>query len=191
MAEDDIHQLIRELAAGSRKPSPSDGPRVSQHVSQSPFNRVVRPHETWARGDYSVKGCPHPSRPTEVIEDHTKLSSLEFHVAKRIQSGQWKASTTPTSYERDCQRAAAAAYLVKAGIRNAIPLVATQSRVSKELFPSILAPPAHILLVVYDASKEWISTGYCIQEADAPNRVYGKWVKQPPPQVLPLAQGKR
>jgi hypothetical protein len=189
MAQDNTYSSIKDLAFGIRKASPSDGDVVRRHVSKASFNPTVRPHRVWARLGLSVIGSLHPSRSSETIADETHLSSLEFHVAKRIKLGHWASSTTPSSYEKDCQRAAGKAYLVKAGRaqqRPDEPLVVTQTRVTKEFFPDVQATSGELMIVVFDASKNWISSGYCVQEAKASGTVYARWVRSPAPQVLPL-----
>lgn len=180
-----VDELIKAVAEGSRMAAPGDGALVRAHVAQSPFNREMRREEAWSRLGFSVAGSPHPSRRTEMITSTTILSSLEFHTAKRILDGQWKPETTPDTYEADCQRAARAAYLVKAGVRS-VALAATQARVSATDFPNLQVGPGQVLLVVYDTEKSRIVTGYYLPEAVTSLQVYKHWIQRPRPVVLPL-----
>ena len=186
MPTETADQLIGAIARGERKPDSTDGERVRQHVSAAAFNREVRPESSWARLGESVVGCPHPSRPGENIRSTTSLSSLEFHIAKRIKGGHWKPVTTPDDYEAD-RRRRSKAYLVKAGVRG-VALAALQARVTTEDYPRVEIRPGYVILVVYDTSKQRITTGYCLPETEAPNRVYKYWIQKPRPVVLPLSK---
>lgn len=177
--------LIAALAKGERKPQPGDGATVRAYISKTAFNRERRPESAWSRLGESVVGCPHPSTGMPII-DTTDLTSLEYHVAKRINGHQWKSGTTPEAYEADCQHAAAIASLVKAGVR-IVPLAATQTRVSASEFPRVSVVPGQVLLVVYDTNKSRITTAYYLPEAQAPIQVYKHWVQQPKPVVLPIS----
>jgi hypothetical protein len=180
-----VDELIAALARGERKPEPSDGQTVRAHIAAAPFNRESRQEQAWSRIGESVVGCPHPSTPGASIASTTYLTSLEYHVAKRIRGGQWKSATTPLQYEADCQHAAAIATIVKAGVRG-VPLAATQTRVTASDFPMVNVVPGQVLLVVYDTVKARIATAYYLHEAEAPIQVYKQWVQKPRPVVLPV-----
>jgi hypothetical protein len=180
-----VDTLIAALAKGERKPAPGDGATVRAHISKAPFNRERRPESAWSRVGESVVGCPHPST-GQPIAGNTGLTSLEYHVAKRIRGGQWRSGTTPEEYEVDCRHAAALASVVKAGVR-IVPLAATQTRVTSPDFPRVHFVPGQVLLVVYDTAKSRITTAYYLPEADAPIQVYKYWVQKPKPVVLPIS----
>jgi hypothetical protein len=178
-------ELIAAIARGERKAQPGDGRLVRTHISQAPFNRERRLEKQWARIGDTVVGCAHPTGGAPITND-TALSSLERHVAKRIRDGQWKASTTISQYEADCQRAAGIASIVKAGVRM-VPLAATQTHVTAADFPQLTIVPGQVVLVVYDTDKKRITTSYYLPEAQAPVQVYKHWVQQPRPVLLPLS----
>lgn len=180
-----VDELIAALAKGERKPEPTDGLAVRAHVATAAFNREARQEQAWSRIGDSVVGCPHPSQVGVVITPTTSLTSLDYHVAKRIQGGQWKQGTPPAQYEADCQQAAAAAEIVKAGVR-VVPLAATQTRVTTANFPFIRVSPGQVMLVVYDTVKQRITTAYYLPAAELPIQVYKHWVQKPRPVVLPL-----
>ncbi len=184
-AEPTIDELITLIATGKQKPGPNDGQQVRAHIGAAPFNRETRVAEAWGRLGESVVGCPHPSDPTKTIDATTSISSLEYHVAKRIQDGQWRAITKPADYEADCQRTATSASVVKAGVR-LVPLAATQTRLTTEAFPLVNVVPGQVLLVVYDTVKKRITTCYYLLEANAALRVYKFWIQKPRPVVLPV-----
>ena len=180
-------ELIAAIARGERRAQPGDGTIVRDHIASSPFNREPRLERAWALIGDSVVGEPHPTRPGVTITETTSLTSLERHVAKRVRDGQWKPDTTCEQYEADCQRAAKAAYLVKAGVRSGVALAATQTRVTASEFPKVNVVPGQVLFVVYDTQKARITTCYYVPEAQAPVRVYNHWVQKPRPVVLPLS----
>lgn len=180
-----VDELIVEVANGRRLAATGDGNIVREHIARAPFSRACRTAIQWGGHGYSVVGEPHPSKPNEKIEDQTYLTSLEFHTAKRVLQGQWKSGTTPSVYESDCQTAAAAAHIVRAGRTQDGDRAATQTRQTSALFsPNLNIQTGHCVLVVYDAHKRVIVSGYNIAEATAPTTVYRKWLK--PPKVLPL-----
>lgn len=179
-------ELIREIAHGRRKVAPGDGALVRGHIASAPFNRESRREEQWALIGDTVVGCPHPTEQGVTIASRTSLTSLERHLAKRIRDGQWRTTTTPSEYEADCQRAAAQATVVKAGVR-LVALAATQTHAKAGDFPLMNHRAGQVVLVVYDTEKRRITTSYYLPEAEAPIQVYKYWVQSPRPVVLPLS----
>jgi hypothetical protein len=179
-------ELIAAIARGEREVGGGDGELVRRHIAASPFNREIRAERSWSQIGESVVGCPHPVLPGQVISATTALSSLEFHIAKRIRDGQWKPNTSPDQYESDCQRAASKATIVKAGVRGN-PLAATQTYAAAADFPQMLVKPGQAVLVVYDTVKHRITTSYYLPAASLPLQVYKYWVQNPRPVVLPVS----
>jgi hypothetical protein len=154
-----VDELITAVAEGQRVPVAGDGDLVRDHLAHAPFWPGKKTATEWGRLGYSVEGQPHPSRPNETIGASTILSSLEFHVAKRILQGQWREGTTPARYLDDCHAAAAKAFVVRAGRTSEGNRAATQTRtIPATSWPRLCVQAGFNVLVVYDVRKRVIVT---------------------------------
>jgi hypothetical protein len=176
MPRSEADELIRRwVDEANSDPTPEERARVLQHIADAPFEATRLTAAEWsARRDdgeldapINVIGEPHPETGVAIGPD-TVLDSLAWHVAKRVRGGHWRAATTPAQYRDDLRRATlhaqAALHVGRRGHLKAAVLMEqhayglnTRAEVRRDRYRRLIDG---LILVVYDAEKGCLVTGY-------------------------------
>lgn len=173
-------RIIKELASGSRSPTQAEYESLISAIVQAPFSRETKLAEDWSRQDYPIIGEPYPGRPGVVISPEMALTSLVAHTAKRIVDGGWRAGTTPEQYLADLRQAAGHAtarlrvgYDAARGRSYWKMGTATDIQACTASLVMVNAAPGKSILVVYNAERNHLQSGYVVHNAVMPGRFQG------------------
>ena len=183
-----IDALIVDITKRTVVPKSPHGTQIANHMAGAIFDSRSYTALEWQRIGTQVIGEPHPSTAGLTIEATTVLTSAQAHVVKRIKEGEWQPGTTPDEYVTDLKASAAARVRVKVGGRpqrneNALSSTTSPLNAVTGIKRAVVKNGLHVL-VVCNAVKSRIVSGYCVPEPEVANR-HSSWTA-PRPMIIPL-----
>lgn len=162
---------------------------IVRKMRSAPFSEDSFPLRKWARMSLpAYLGKPHPSMPSTPVDASTDLTSLEWHTLKHTADGGWAVGTTPAQYLQDIRVAVDLATNVDvvrtsktypnsqatSSADQAATRTPTTAANGKQTFSKATVDPTRTIIVIYDARRGCVCTGYSTTASEA-EQTLARW----------------